>query len=1056
MGYLWSCVVIVAVLPLAGQIRPVDLKCEYRVDPLGIDVAAPRLSWILASSDSKTRGVKQSAYRILVASSSRKLALGQGDLWDTGEVKSAQSIHVEYAGKTLGSGTIAFWEVQIWDQNRKRSPWSTQSLWSMGLLRQEDWKAKWIGLDEKGLFKSPNSPYRHLKNARWIWSSGDGLPVFTKGFLIPAEREIASALCVMGADPGFELTLNDRLIARGTKVRSPEVLEIARFLKPGENRISVKASSSGKVTAGLIGVFRIVFRHGDPLMLSTDSTWSGQDASVRDLGQYGVAPWGEVGYTEERALPARMLRKEFVAKGGVKRATAYVSGMGLFEMYVNGSKIGDHVLSPNLTDYGKTIYYVTFDVTKNVTAGKNVVGLILGNGRYWAPREKVPIGMKNFGYPKARAQLEIEYADGTTARVVSDGTWKVTTDGPIRANNEYDGEEYDARKEFPGWDRPGFNDSNWRPVELVQAPAGRMAAQMAEPLRVTQTLKPVKATPLRNGVYVFDMGQNMVGWCRLRMRGVKGTQVRLRFAETLRDDGELYIDNLRSARATDLYTLKGGEPEEWEPRFTYHGFRFIEVQGFPGQPTVEAVEGRVVHDAMSKVADFVSSNPLLNQIHSNIYWGVRGNYRSIPTDCPQRDERQGWLGDRSVVSRSESYLFDVAAFYTKWETDLVDSQRPSGSIPDVSPAYWTMYNDDVTWPSTFIQIPSMLYDQYGDIRVIERNYGSMKKWIDHMRGFLEDGLMTKDTYGDWCVPPEDPKLIHSQDPARQTDGKLLATAYYYWMVRQMSRFARLIGKEPEAVEYDGLGAQIKTAFNKRFFNPGAGVYGNGTQTSGILPLSFGMTSDENRKSVLDGLIHKIQLESNGHVGTGLVGAQWLMRTLSENGRIDVAYQIATQKSYPGWGYMVSKGATTIWELWNGDTADPAMNSGNHVMQIGDLGLWMYEYLGGIRPDPDNPGFKHIRVRPYMVNGLTFVNASHKSMYGLISSRWRREGGTTTLDITIPANTSATVWFPAAKSSDVREGITAAEKARGIRFLRLEDGSVVFEVESGSYSFRSIT
>jgi len=564
----------------------------------------------------------------------------------------------------------------------------------------------------------------------------------------------------------------------------------------------------------------------------------------------------------------------------------------------------------------------------------------------------------------------------------------------------------------------------------------------------------VKITQPRPGVYIFDMGQNMVGWCRLKVAGPKGTEVTLRFAETLKPDGELYVDNLRSARATDIYTLKGGGQEVWEPRFTYHGFRFVEVTGFPGVPGLATLEGRVVHDAMTKTADFTSSNELLNQIHHNIYWGVRGNYRSIPTDCPQRDERQGWLGDRSQVSRSESYLFDVGAFYTKWETDLADSQKPSGSIPDVSPTYWVLYNDDVTWPGTFIFIPGMLYDQYGDRRVIERNYGPMKKWIDYMRGFLKNDLMPKDTYGDWCVPPEDPVLIHSQDPARRTDGTLIGTTYYYKLLKTMAGYARLIGKQQDASDFDALAGRIKVAFHKKFFDSSKGVYGNGTQTSSILPLIFDMAPAENRKTVFDNMIRKIETESKGHVGTGLVGAQWLMRSLSDNGRVDVAYQIATQKTYPGWGYMIQKGATTVWELWNGDTADPAMNSGNHVMQIGDLGIWLYEYLGGIRSDPAQPGFKHAIIRPYPVGDLNFVKASHRSMYGLLATHWKRDAGRLTLDVTVPPNTTATVYVPAKDAASVTESGQPAATASNVKFLRMDAGAAVFEIGSGTYAFAS--
>jgi len=525
----------------------------------------------------------------------------------------------------------------------------------------------------------------------------------------------------------------------------------------------------------------------------------------------------------------------------------------------------------------------------------------------------------------------------------------------------------------------------------------------------------------------------------------------LRHAETLQENGELYVENLRSAQATDLYTLKGGGPETWEPRFTYHGFRYVEVTGYPGEPPLSAIEGRVVHDSMEQAADFTTSNPLLNHLHKNIFWGVRGNYRSIPTDCPQRDERQGWLGDRSTVSRSESYLFDVAAFYNKWMNDLEDSQRADGSIPDVSPNYWVIYSDDVTWPSTFLLLPGMLYDQYGDLRVLERHYPAFKKWIEHMRGFLKDGLMTKDTYGDWCVPPESPRLIHSEDPARKTNGVLLATAYYYKMLRLMHRYATLLGKREDVAEYDDLAGAIRLAFLARFFKPDLNQFDNATQTSAILPLAFDMESEGTRQAVFGHLVSKIHNESRDHLGVGLIGAQWLMRTLSENGRADLAYKIATQTTYPGWGYMIEKGATTIWELWNGDTADPAMNSGNHVMQIGDLGVWLYEYLAGIRPDPERPGFKHAIIRPYPVEGLTFVKASHQCMYGTLRSHWRRENGRFVLDVSVPANTTATVFVPGA---NVTESGQPADRAKGVTFVHNENGTAVYDVESGNYSFAS--
>ena len=905
------CVLFLAGVPLiAAAIHPRQLRLEYRDNPLGIDVAAPRFSWLAAPANAKARGLRQTAYRILVGSSESALRAGSGDLWDSGRVASADSAQIVYAGKPLVSRAAAFWKVQVWDQRGKASEWSSPAEWSMGLLRPEDWQSKWIGRDE------------------------------------PAGSE---------------------------------------------------------------------------------------------------AP--------DRRLPARYLRTEFTVGKPVRRAMVYYSGLGTSELYLNGAKVGDHVLSPGLTDYDKRALYLTFDVTRQLAAGKNAIGLILGNGRFYAPRAE---RTRNFGFPKAILRLDIEYEDGSISAVVTGPEWKLSTHGPILANNEYDGEEYDARRELAGWDRAGFDDSAWEAAQVVTAPAGALAAQMANPLRVVQSLNPVSVKMVRPGVWIYDMGQNMVGWCHLIVSGPKGTQVQLRHAETLAPDGSLYVANLRTARATDIYTLRGEGSEVYEPRFTYHGFRYVELTASPVPAIPRAFElvGRVVHDDMQAVADFSSSSEMLNQIHHNVFWGIRGNYRSIPTDCPQRDERQGWLGDRSQVSRSESYMFDIAAFYTKWEQDLADSQRADGSIPDVAPNYWPLYNDDITWPSTFLFVPGMLYDQYGDRRVLERAYPAIKKWIEHERGYLQDGLMPKDMYADWCVPPEDPKLIHSKDPARVTNRTLIATAYYYHLLRLAARYARMLDQPADATGYEALAEQVNAAFQKRFLKPATGVYDNATQTSSILPLFFNLAPAENRAALLASLVNNIVKVTDGHVGTGLVGAQFLMRTLTDNGRSDLAYEIATQPTYPGWGYMVSKGATTVWELWNGDTADPAMNSGNHVMQIGDLAVWMYEYLAGIRPDPANPGFRHVLIHPYPAGDLTFVKASHESLYGKIAASWKRDGGAFTLSVSIPPNTSATVWMPAKDAASVTESGRPVAHARGVKFLRTEGDSALFEIESGDYMFQT--
>ena len=751
---------------------------------------------------------------------------------------------------------------------------------------------------------------------------------------------------------------------------------------------------------------------------------------------------------DSRSLPARWLRKEFAVSKPIERATAYFSGLGWSELYLNGQKVGNHVLSPPLSEYSKREYYETYDVAGLLNQGSNAVGVVLGNGRFFAPRDNAV----NFGFPKLIFQLHIEFADGTATNVVSDGSWKLTINGPITENNEYDGEEYDARKEFPGWDRAGFDDSAWQPAAIVSAPGGVLSGMRQEPVRVTEEIKPVSVKEIKPGVFIFDMGQNMVGWCKLQVDGPAGTRITLRHAETLAPDGELYTANLRTAKATDVYILRGGK-ETWEPRFTLHGFRFVEMTGFPGKPTLESLTGCVVGDDLPVTGEFECSNPLLNKIYHNIVWGVRGNYRSIPTDCPQRDERQGWLGDRAEESRGETYCFDNDALYSKWLQDIADCQKASGSISSVCPAYWKIYVDDVTWASASVVIPGMLRDQFGDKRTIAEHYDCAKKWMDHMEGFITNGIIRRDTYGDWCMPPEDPKLIHSRDPSRITSGTMLATPFFYNDLRLMRRYALQLGKTNDAAHYRELAETMKIAFNKEYLNRNTGQYDNGTPTSSVLPLAFDMVPTEMRYRAFQFLVNKLNDTWHGHIGTGLVGGKYLMRVLSDNGRPDLAYTIVTQTNYPGWGYMVEHNATTVWELWNGDTANPAMNSGNHVMLIGDLATWMYENLAGIKPDPEQPGFKHIIMRPTPVGNLTFVKASHRSPYGWIRSEWRIEQNEFDWHVEIPANTTATIYLPTTNPESVSENNQSLDRAPGVKLINTsEGGPVAATLQPGAYEF----
>ena len=782
--------------------------------------------------------------------------------------------------------------------------------------------------------------------------------------------------------------------------------------------------------------------------------WKAQWIGHDQLDQAKATPKGQPA-DETRRLSARYLRRDFRADRPIARATAYVCGLGLFELHVNGAKIGDHVLEPALSDYDKRCYYVAFDVTQQLHEGHNAVGAILGNGRFWAMRSRVPTRMRDFGYPRLLLQIEIQYADGSRGRIVSDKNWRVTDRGPILANNEYDGEEYDARKELTGWDQPGYGAASWEPVWVVKALAGRLVAQMIEPIRVTGTVKPVSVANPRPGMYVFDMGQNMVGWCRLKVQGPAGAEVRLRHAETLLPDGTLYTANLRSAKATDVYTLKGGAAETYQPRFTYHGFRYVELTGYPGKPELSAIEGQVVHDDLPRAGEFTCSNDLLNKLAHNVFWGLRGNYRSIVTDCPQRDERQGWLGDRAAEATGEASLFNIAPLYAKWLTDVADSQQPDGNVSDVCPSYWPLYSVNVTWPSLGIIVPGMIYEEYGDLGVLKQQYPVMNRWMQRINATMKDGIAVVDNYGDWCVPPESPRLIHSQDPARQTAKPLLATSYHCHNLRLMARYATLLGKADDARQFARQADDVQAAFNHRFFKSGQDQYDNGSQTSFVLPLAFDLVPRDQRRQTFEHMVEKVVHGTHRHIGTGLVGGQWLMRVLSDNGRADLAYTLATQKDYPSWGYMVEHGATTFWELWNGDTADPAMNSGNHAMLIGDLYIWMNRYLAGIRPDAEQPGYKHFVLRPTPVGELTFAGAVRQSPYGTIASQWRRQGERFTWEIIVPANSTATVYVPTSDPKSVTEGGKPAEESVGVTLRPAQDGAAVLDVASGCYRFQSV-
>ncbi|MBN8854412.1 MAG: family 78 glycoside hydrolase catalytic domain [Sphingobacteriales bacterium] len=756
-------------------------------------------------------------------------------------------------------------------------------------------------------------------------------------------------------------------------------------------------------------------------------------------------------------LAARHLRKEFSADKKISSATAYISGMGLYELYLNGKKVGVDVLAPTVSEYDKKVYYNTYDVAGYLQPGANCIGVIVGNGRFFGmrnyhgkPDPLTGIPQRGYGLPKVLLQVRLQYTDGSVAWVNSDESWKVTGNGPIVSNSEFDGEEYDANKELTGWNNPGYDDRGWKTVQPMPSGNARVAAQPNENIRVREVLHPISVHTTSRGSYILDMGQNMVGWLAIKVKGQKGDTIRMRFAETMKGKDSLYLANMRNARVTDKYILKGGGEEAWEPRFTYHGFRFVEIEGLRNPPDPKDLEGKVVYDNVPTIGSLRTSNATINAVYKNAYWTIRGNYRGMPTDCPQRDERVGWLGDRVISSYGESFLFDNSRLYAKWLDDIRDAQKENGSLPDIAPSFWDRYADNVTYPSAFILIPDMLRRQFGDQESIKKQYPAMKKWVLYMWDTYHDNdLVLKDNYGDWCVPPESLDLIWTKDSSRMTEGGLLAAAYYYHCLGLMKQYAAMQGLRADEEKFERIAGRVQTAFNKRYYHNDTRSYANNTVTANLLPLYFGLAPAADRPAIFQNIRRRLK-EFDDHVNSGIIGGMWLMRGLTENGASDLAYKLATNTTYPSWGYMVGKGATTIWELWNGDAANPMMNSGNHQMLLGDLLVWYYEYLAGIRTDDRQVAFKKIIMDPIFPEGLDFVKASLDTKYGMIKSEWRNTGGTLEWAITVPPNTTAEVSLPGDVKNMTEGGRPLAAMMQKARTR--PDGRTVFLLGSGSYRF----
>lgn len=923
---------------------PQELHCEDFVDPLGVDLKNPVLGWTIKQLSPKLRGLRQTAYQVLVASSAGHLMQNKGNLWDTGKISSDQMNQITYAGAELASGGKYWWKIRIWDETGVVSDWSAPAFWVMGMLNQDDWKAKWISAAGAEKFAHQ---YRSAKSD------------------FNLKRDIAE------------------------------------------------------------------FRAHQP--------------AASDLN-----------------FSSMLLRKSVAIKPKLKRAIIHVSGLGQYELSVNGKKVGDGVLSPGWSDYTKTVLYDTYDVTTQLKVGANAIGIMLSNGMYNIQPDSVRFVkfLNSYGPLKVIASLKLEYTDGTVQVVGTDRTWKVLP-GPVTYSNFFGGEDYDARLASEGWDTPVFQENkNWAPAIFATAPGGVLKGLScaAAPIKAIERLEPVKVVKVKPNTWVYDLGQNTSVMPEIKVRGAKGAFVRIIPAELLHPDGT--VD--RSSATQDgvrpawwQYTMASGQPEKWFPKFFYQGGRYLQVELFaaPGDtvlPVVEQLTGVVVHAAAKPIGSFSSSNDLFNRIYSLVRWAQRSNMMSIMTDCPHR-EKQGWLEQYHLNGPALRYNFDLLPMFRKIMNDMSDSQLENGLVPNIAPEFFYASSDpnngfrnSPEWGSSFILVPWQQYLFAGDLSLMRTYFPKMKRYVAFLESTAKDHMLHTGL-GDWYDIGPKPAWGSQLTPVSFT-----ATAIYFYDNQVMSQMATLLGRKEDAAMYAEKAELIRTAFNKAFFKTENTSYATGSNTTYAMPLFLNIAAPENRKALVENLVQDIRKQGNSF-NSGEVGFRFLLGTLANEGYSDVIHDMNNQSDRPGYGYQLKLGATALTEKWDGGVG--SFGSQNHFMS-GQINEWFFTGLAGISLDESGPGFRKILIKPAIVGDLNWVKGSYQTVSGLVSTEWERKGNQLFLDVTIPPNTDATVYVPAINPSSITENGKSPVTVEGVKFIRYENGQAVYKVLSGSYHFRS--
>lgn len=968
------------------------------VDPVGIGARVPRLSWKLKPVAGKN-DLEQTGYRVIVASNPSNLKKNVGDLWDSGEVRSSETFGIEYAGRALTSNLPAWWKVLVIDQDGQKSDWSNPGKWSMGLLSASDWKADWIGFDEPRESLKVADPF---DGSKWIWLSGAQTAVFETTYQVGSR--ITAARARVTADDQFELLINGQQVAKSSgntdAWRKPALVDIKPNLAAGPCLIQVRATNTGGL-AGLLAALEFEYADGRRDVVRSGPDWKAQGGAVQVVAEYGADPWGRVGEQALLLPPPRLLRKDFELRQSIKRAVLYGTAYGNFELHLNGRRVANEYFMPGWTEYGKRVYARGYDVTSLVKAGSNALGIVLADGWYSG---YVGYGGRRDHYGtrlRAKAQLIVEYSDGSSEVVASTNDWKAAT-GPIQYSDFLMGEYYDAQLEMTGWDAPGYDERSWHPVEIGTSEAAPVEPFVGQPVVEYAVLKPKTITNPAPDTYVLDLGQNLAGFARIRLKGQPGQKLVFRFAERLNPDGTMYTVNLRGAKATDTYICKGVGVEEWSPRFTFHGFQYIEVTGLGRKPKPNEIVGVAVSSDTPTVGKFESSDPMLNRLVSNAWWTQRMNFIDIPTDCPQRDERLGWTGDAQAYIYTASMLCDVQPFFTKWLTTLDDSQRADGQFPMVSPVKVAGDDGGPAWADAGVICPWTIYQIYGDKRQLAEHYPAMKRFVEFCRKRSTPDLLPPErfhAFGDWVA-------INAITPPQ-----VIYQSYFAGSARIVAQAAKVLGYTADAAEYEYLYQRVRAAFQKAYVAVDGVVAGN-TQCAYVLALAFDLLDSNLEAMAAKRLVDDI--ESRGwHLNTGFVGTRDIMHVLSKIGRDDVAFRLLHNKTFPSWGFTIANGATSIWERWDGWTPDkgfqdPGMNSFAHYA-FGAIVGWMFAQPGGITPI--EAGFGRVKIAPKIDRNLKWLKCSFDSVRGPIQCNWSLSRGRVRLDVSIPPNVRAEVHLP---------------------------------------------